>query len=146
MGGKKVCIFGANRCSHLVVNCCHVPPFSTTVKPRYNGSKSNKSPLVTHFKTLPLISKSFDFYVGNNGTPLIVNTICWSFDICSIVYSPNYFLSHSRMLIMTRRNYPLAMERGRWKSRGPLYTEKGIMFRSVKTDQSSLTNTLHYLR
>ena len=50
------------------------------------------------------------------------------------------------MLIMTRRNYPLAMERKAWKSRGPLYTEKGIMIRSVKPEQSSLTNTLHYLR
>jgi DNA-directed RNA polymerase I subunit RPA2 len=50
-----------------------------------------------------------------------------------------------RMLILPRRNYPIAISRPSWKNRGALYTEYGIQIRSVRKDQSSSTLTLHYL-
>jgi DNA-directed RNA polymerase I subunit RPA2 len=50
-----------------------------------------------------------------------------------------------RMLIMPRRNYPMAISRPSWKNRGALYTEFGVQIRSVRRDQSSSTLTLHYL-
>jgi len=50
-----------------------------------------------------------------------------------------------RMLILPRRNFPLAVIRPSWKGRGPLYTEYGIQMRSVRKDQTAVNMTLHYL-
>ncbi|EDO33368.1 predicted protein [Nematostella vectensis] len=50
-----------------------------------------------------------------------------------------------RMLILPRRNYPLAIIRPSWKGRGSFYTEYGVQMRSVKGDQSAVNMTLHYL-
>jgi DNA-directed RNA polymerase I subunit RPA2 len=50
-----------------------------------------------------------------------------------------------RMLIMPRRNYPIAISRPSWRNRGALYTEYGVQIRCVRRDQSSSTLTLHYL-
>jgi len=45
-----------------------------------------------------------------------------------------------RMLINTRKNYPVALQRHSWKSRGPLFTEKGIFLRSVSEDLRSVVS------
>ncbi|XP_064401799.1 DNA-directed RNA polymerase I subunit RPA2-like isoform X3 [Halichondria panicea] len=50
-----------------------------------------------------------------------------------------------RMLIMPRRNYPLAIVRPSWKTRGPMYTQYGIIIRCVRKDQTAANLTLHYL-
>ena len=50
-----------------------------------------------------------------------------------------------RLLQVPRRNHALALERNSFKTRGPAYTEKGVMMRCVREDQSSSTVTLHYL-
>ena len=50
-----------------------------------------------------------------------------------------------RMLIVSRRNYPMAIIRGSFVNRGPSYTKFGIQTRSVRPDQTSQTNVIHYL-
>ncbi|KAJ4346567.1 DNA-directed RNA polymerase I subunit RPA2 [Didymosphaeria variabile] len=50
-----------------------------------------------------------------------------------------------RMLIVPRRNYPMAIQRPSYTNRGPGYTTLGVEIRSVRTDQTSQTNALHYL-
>lgn len=50
-----------------------------------------------------------------------------------------------RLLQVPRRNFALAIERSSFKNRGPLYSDKGIMMRCVRPDQSSATLTMHYL-
>ncbi|SLM35994.1 dna-directed rna polymerase i subunit beta [Lasallia pustulata] len=50
-----------------------------------------------------------------------------------------------RMLIVSRRNYPMAILRGSFVNRGPAYTKFGMQIRSVRPDQTSQTNVLHYL-
>ena len=50
-----------------------------------------------------------------------------------------------RMLIMPRRNYPMAIIRGSFTSRGPTYTQFGMQIRCVRPDQTSQTNVLQYL-
>ena len=50
-----------------------------------------------------------------------------------------------RMLIMPRRNYPMAIIRGSFVNRGPAYTKFGMQIRCVRPDQTSQTNVLHYL-
>jgi len=50
-----------------------------------------------------------------------------------------------RLLVVNRRNYPMAITRTSFAGRGESYTTMGIQIRSVRPDQSSLTNVLHYL-
>uniref|UniRef100_A0AAQ5YB35 DNA-directed RNA polymerase subunit beta n=1 Tax=Amphiprion ocellaris TaxID=80972 RepID=A0AAQ5YB35_AMPOC len=50
-----------------------------------------------------------------------------------------------RMLIMPRRNYPIAMSRPKWKSRGQGYTQYGISMRCVKEEHTAINMNLHYL-
>jgi len=50
-----------------------------------------------------------------------------------------------RMLIVNRRNFPMAIVRPSFVNRGNTYTKYGVQIRSVRPDQSSQTNVLHYL-
>ncbi|KAI9732821.1 MAG: DNA-directed RNA polymerase I subunit RPA2 [Cirrosporium novae-zelandiae] len=50
-----------------------------------------------------------------------------------------------RLLIVAKRNYPMAIMRPSFRNRGPLYSQYGIQIRSVRPDQTSQTNVLHYL-
>ncbi|OQR72842.1 DNA-directed RNA polymerase I subunit RPA2-like [Tropilaelaps mercedesae] len=50
-----------------------------------------------------------------------------------------------RLLIMQRRNYPIAMARNGWKNRGAMFSEFGVSLRSCRRDQSGQNMVLHYL-
>ena len=50
-----------------------------------------------------------------------------------------------RMLVVTRRNYPLAIVRPSYRNRGKTYTQYAVQIRSTRKDQTSQTNVLHYL-
>ncbi|XP_020843135.2 DNA-directed RNA polymerase I subunit RPA2 isoform X1 [Phascolarctos cinereus] len=50
-----------------------------------------------------------------------------------------------RMLIMPRRNFPIAMIRPKWKTRGPGYTHYGISMHCVKDEHTAINMNLHYL-
>lgn len=50
-----------------------------------------------------------------------------------------------RMLIVQRRNHPMAIIRPSFANRGAAYSHYGIQMRSVRPDQTSQTNVLHYL-
>uniref|UniRef100_A0A8C8SUU6 DNA-directed RNA polymerase subunit beta n=1 Tax=Pelusios castaneus TaxID=367368 RepID=A0A8C8SUU6_9SAUR len=50
-----------------------------------------------------------------------------------------------RMLIMPRRNFPIAMIRPKWKSRGPGYTQYGISMHCVREEHTAINMNLHYL-
>lgn len=50
-----------------------------------------------------------------------------------------------RYLILPRRNHVIALHRPSFQSRGPSYTPYAVQIRSVRSDQTSVTNTLHYL-
>lgn len=50
-----------------------------------------------------------------------------------------------RLLIVNRRNFPMAIIRPSFEGRGPSYTKYGMLLRSVRPDQTSQTNVLHYL-
>lgn len=42
-----------------------------------------------------------------------------------------------RMLLMTRRNYPVAIKRSGWKSRGILFSDLGVLLRTVRDDNTA---------
>ncbi|KAM9904683.1 hypothetical protein OXX69_007471, partial [Metschnikowia pulcherrima] len=51
-----------------------------------------------------------------------------------------------RMLIVQRRNHPMALIRPSFGNRGASYTKFGVQIRCVRPDQTSQTNVLHYLK
>lgn len=50
-----------------------------------------------------------------------------------------------RFLIVPRRNHVTSLIRPSFKNRGPAYSQFGVSIRCVRKDQTSHTNTLHYL-
>jgi DNA-directed RNA polymerase I subunit RPA2 len=50
-----------------------------------------------------------------------------------------------RYLILPRRNHVISLLRPSFLSRGPSYTQYAVQIRCVRPDQTSVTNTLHYL-
>ncbi|XP_018649803.1 putative dna-directed RNA polymerase I subunit [Schistosoma mansoni] len=61
-----------------------------------------------------------------------------------------YFIVHGkervlRLLIMSRRNYPLAISRSTFKKRGHGYTEHAIVMRCVREDETVSILMLHWL-
>ncbi|MCJ1338673.1 DNA-directed RNA polymerase I subunit RPA2 [Bachmanniomyces sp. S44760] len=50
-----------------------------------------------------------------------------------------------RLLIVPKRNYPMAIIRNSFVNRGASYSKFGIQIRCVRPDQTSQTNVLHYL-
>jgi DNA-directed RNA polymerase I subunit RPA2 len=50
-----------------------------------------------------------------------------------------------RMLIVQRRNHPMAIIRPSFMNKGASYTQYGIQIRCARPDQTSQTNVLHYL-
>ena len=50
-----------------------------------------------------------------------------------------------RLLIVPKRNHPVALVRGSLANRGSTYTQYGVQIRCARRDQTTLTNVLHYL-
>uniref|UniRef100_A0A5S6QQ32 DNA-directed RNA polymerase subunit beta n=1 Tax=Trichuris muris TaxID=70415 RepID=A0A5S6QQ32_TRIMR len=50
-----------------------------------------------------------------------------------------------RLLITTRRNYPIAINRPKWATLGAHYTPYGIYLRCVLDDHTAVVSTIHYL-
>lgn len=50
-----------------------------------------------------------------------------------------------RLLVVPRRHYVTSIVRPSFANRGPTYTDKGVQIRCVRPDQTSITNTMHYL-
>jgi len=50
-----------------------------------------------------------------------------------------------RYLILPRRNHVISLIRSSFAKRGPSYTPYAVNIRGVRPDQTSVTNTLHYL-
>lgn len=49
-----------------------------------------------------------------------------------------------RMLLMTRKNFPITVQRSTWKDRGQNFSDLGIMVRSVRTDQTTTVREVLY--
>ncbi|CAM0136547.1 DNA-directed RNA polymerase I subunit rpa2 [Umbelopsis sp. WA50703] len=50
-----------------------------------------------------------------------------------------------RLLIVPRRNHVVAIIRNSFTNRGPTYSQYGCAIRCTRPDQTSMTNTVHYL-
>ncbi|KAK3310002.1 uncharacterized protein B0T15DRAFT_406720 [Chaetomium strumarium] len=93
---------------------------------------------------MPIMVKSNKCHLENNPPALLVQRKEESEEL------GGYFIVNGiekiiRLLLVNRRNFPLAIIRPSFTNRGPSYTPYGIIVRSVRPDETSQTNVLHYL-
>ncbi|PHH69222.1 hypothetical protein CDD80_6935 [Ophiocordyceps camponoti-rufipedis] len=93
---------------------------------------------------LPIMIKSNLCHLENNSPALLVQRKEESEEV------GGYFIINGiekiiRLLQVNKRNFPMAIIRPAFMNRGPDFTEFGVMIRSVRPDETPMTNTLHYL-
>lgn len=115
---------------------------SATFEYRINGGDPQE--FTREIGNLPIMVKSKFCHLRNNTPAQLVANKEESEEL------GGYFIVNGnekiiRLLLMNRRNFPLAIDRPSFANRGPTYTSKGIILRSVRPDETSQTNTLHYL-
>lgn len=51
-----------------------------------------------------------------------------------------------RLLIMPKRNHPMSVQRSTYRNRGPGYTDKAVVTRCTRADETSVTVRLYYVQ
>ncbi|KAK0731632.1 hypothetical protein B0H67DRAFT_479060 [Lasiosphaeris hirsuta] len=115
---------------------------SVTLEYQINNSEPRE--FVRELGQMPIMVKSNRCHLENNSPALLVARKEESEEL------GGYFVVNGiekiiRLLIVNRRNFPLAIIRPSFVNRGPAYTPYGIITRSVRPDETSQTNVLHYL-
>ncbi|KAL3419108.1 DNA-directed RNA polymerase I subunit rpa2-like protein [Phlyctema vagabunda] len=110
----------------------------------YTVNGSDPKEFVRDLGQLPLMLKSNRCHLENNSPAQLVQNKEEAEEL------GGYFVVNGiekiiRLLIVNRRNFPMAIERPSFTGRGPSYSKYGIMIRCVRPDQTSQSNVLHYL-
>lgn len=117
-------------------------PLNVTICRRVNGGEVQK--LQTKLGEVPIMVRSSHCQLAGMGPLDLVKAHEEASEF------GGYFICNGieriiRMLQIPKRNHPMAITRGAYQNRGPLYSNKGVVMRCVRPDQSSVTLTLHYL-
>ena len=112
---------------------------------QYRVNNGSSIEMVREFGQLPIMIKSSRCHLENISPEKLVEQKEESEEL------GGYFIVNGnekliRLLLLNRRNYPLAISRPSFANRGPNYTSHGIVMRSVRPDETSQTNILHYLK
>ncbi|KAI9646357.1 DNA-directed RNA polymerase I subunit RPA2 [Ciborinia camelliae] len=110
----------------------------------YSINNGDPKEFIRDLGQLPLMLMSSKCHLQNNSPAQLVQKKEESEEL------GGYFVVNGiekiiRLLVVNRRNFPMAIIRPSFKGRGPTYTEFGMLIRSVRPDQTSQTNVLHYL-
>ncbi|KAL2154747.1 hypothetical protein VTH82DRAFT_3423 [Thermothelomyces myriococcoides] len=110
----------------------------------YRINDGEPQEFVRELGQMPIMVKSNKCHLENNPPALLVQRKEESEEL------GGYFIINGiekiiRLLLVNRRNFPLAIIRPSFANRGPSYTQYGIIVRSVRPDETSQTNVLHYL-
>ncbi|KAJ4153473.1 hypothetical protein LMH87_009958 [Akanthomyces muscarius] len=115
---------------------------SATFEYSINGGDSHE--FVRDLGQIPIMLKSNRCHLENNSPALLVQRKEEAEEL------GGYFVVNGiekiiRMLQLNKRNFPMAINRPSFQNRGPGYSPYGIILRSVRPDETSQTNVLHYL-
>lgn len=115
---------------------------TATFEYQINGGDPKE--FVREIGQMPIMLKSNRCHLENNSPALLVKKKEESEEL------GGYFIVNGiekiiRLLLVNRRNFPMATNRPSFTNRGPSYTPYGIIVRSVRPDETSQTNVLHYL-
>ncbi|KOS19629.1 DNA-directed RNA polymerase I subunit RPA2 [Escovopsis weberi] len=115
---------------------------SATFEYSINGGDATE--FVRELGQVPIMIKSNRCHLENNSPELLVKRKEESEEL------GGYFIVNGnekliRLLQVNKRNFPMAINRPSFTNRGPGYTSLGIILRSVRPDETSQTNVLHYL-
>ncbi|KAF4123006.1 hypothetical protein GMORB2_6554 [Geosmithia morbida] len=115
---------------------------SATLEYSINGGDPVE--FVRELGQVPIMLKSNRCHLESNSPQQLVNRKEESEEL------GGYFIVNGiekiiRMLQLNKRNFPMAINRPSFQNRGPGYSSYGIIMRSVRPDETSQTNVLHYL-
>ncbi|KAG6034326.1 DNA-directed RNA polymerase I subunit RPA2 [Claviceps sp. LM458 group G5] len=115
---------------------------SATFEYRVNGGDPLE--FTREMGQVPIMIKSNRCHLENNSPHLLVERKEESEEL------GGYFVVNGnekiiRLLQVNKRNFPMAINRPSFQNRGVNYTPYGIIVRSVRPDETSQTNVLHYL-
>ncbi|KYK56919.1 DNA-directed RNA polymerase I 135 kDa polypeptide [Drechmeria coniospora] len=115
---------------------------SATFEYTVNGGDAVE--FVRELGLVPVMVKSNRCHLQNNSPALLVQRKEESEEL------GGYFVVNGiekiiRLLQVNKRNFPMAINRPSFQNRGVGYTPYGIILRSVRPDETSQTNVLHYL-
>ncbi|KAK3329036.1 hypothetical protein B0H66DRAFT_11117 [Apodospora peruviana] len=110
----------------------------------YQINDGERHEFVRELGQMPIMVKSNKCHLKDNSPALLVARKEESEEL------GGYFIVNGiekiiRLLLVNRRNFPLAIVRPSFTNRGAAYTPYGIIVRSVRPDETSQTNVLHYL-
>ncbi|KAM0516938.1 hypothetical protein ACHAPE_005050 [Trichoderma viride] len=111
----------------------------------YNINGGDTIEFTRELGQVPVMIKSNRCHLENNSPDLLVRRKEESEEL------GGYFIVNGnekiiRLLQMNKRNFPMAINRPSFTNRGAGYTTYGIILRSVRPDETSQTNVLHYLK
>ncbi|KAF1985390.1 beta and beta-prime subunits of DNA dependent RNA-polymerase [Aulographum hederae CBS 113979] len=114
------------------------------VRLEYRVNEEEWKESIREFGSLPIMLKSNRCHLENMSPSQLVQAKEETEEL------GGYFIVNGnekliRMLIVPRRNFPLAIIRPSFTNRGPTYTKYATQIRSCRPDQTSQTNVLHYL-
>jgi DNA-directed RNA polymerase I subunit RPA2 len=123
-------------------HCSYKGRFSCTLEWSVNGGEWRQ--VTRELGQIPVMLRTNKCHLQGKGPPQLIRAKEESDEL------GGYFIVNGnerliRMLINTRRNYPVAIVRPSFANRGAGYSKYGIIVRSTRTDESSQTNVLHYL-
>lgn len=110
----------------------------------YSVNGGDPVEFVRELGQVPVMVKSNRCYLENNSPEQLVRRKEESEEL------GGYFIVNGiekiiRLLQVNKRNFPMAINRPSFQNRGVGYTPYGIIVRSVRPDETSQTNALHYL-
>ncbi len=116
---------------------------TATLEYRINGGDPHE--IVREFGQVPIMVKSSRCHLEGLSPAALVQHKEESEEL------GGYFIVNGiekiiRLLQVGRRNFPQAINRPSFQKRGAAYTPYGIIMRSVRPDETSQTNVLHYLK
>ncbi|KAI9739852.1 MAG: DNA-directed RNA polymerase I subunit RPA2 [Claussenomyces sp. TS43310] len=115
-----------------------------SVRLEYRINNGDPKDFVRELGQIPIMVKSNRCHLENNSPAQLVQRKEEAEEL------GGYFVVNGiekliRLLIVNRRNFPMAISRSSFENRGPAYTKYATLLRSVRPDQTSQTNFLHYL-
>ena len=120
----------------------YAAPLTATVVRKFDNEPEEK--ITLSLGDIPvMVGSKFCHLHGLNEEQLIAKREdCYEFGGYFIVNGNERII---RMLVATKRNYPIAINRGSFVNRGRLFSTSAVIMRCVREDLFTQTLSLHYL-
>jgi DNA-directed RNA polymerase I subunit RPA2 len=118
---------------------------TANIQVRIDGPVEHKFSFPVKMGELPIMVMSSKCHLSNASSKKLVHEYKEEGSEVGGYFVMNGIERVIRLLQVQRRNYAMAIERSSYRNRGANYSDKGVAMRCTRSDQTSVTVTLHYL-